>query len=280
MFDLILAVIVVLVLFVSSIIDLKTREIPDKFSIGLIIIAVILKLLHSYEISNYSILLNSLYGFLIFTGISLIAYYTRQWGGGDAKLFIALGIAFPYYPNELMKIFQPDLSISFMFIIVFNMLLFGFIYGLGYLIYLMLKNKNKLKKLNLKVNMIYFLLPLSAVISSLFFMYELRILLLMLAFLLLIYPYLVKIVKFAEKEIMTYKLSVDKITEGDWIIEDVYHNHNKIYSKKSPGVTKEQIGLFKKYKIKELIIREGIPFVPAIFLGLLFSLIFGSIITF
>ena len=280
MFDLILAIIVVLVLFISSIIDLKTREVPDKLSIGLIIVAVVLKLLHAYEIDNYSILLNSLWGFLIFTGISLIAYYTRQWGGGDAKLFVALGIAMPYYPDELINIFQPNLSINFMFIIVFNMLLFGFVYGLGYLIYLTIKNKNKIKKLNLRINLLYFLLPLSIVILSLFFVYELRILLLILAFLILIYPYLTKIVKFAEKEIMTYKLNVNKLTEGDWITEDVYHKNNKIYSKKSPGVTKEQIELFKKYKIKELIVREGIPFVPAIFLGVLFSLIFGSLIPF
>lgn len=279
MFDLILAVIVVLVLFVSSIIDLKTREIPDELSIGLIIIAIILKLLHSYEISDYAILLNSLYGFLIFTGISLIAYYTRQWGGGDAKLFIALGIAMPYYPHEL-SIFSPNLNINFMFILIFNILLLGFVYGLGYLVYLILKNKNKLKKLNLRVNLFYFLLPLSAVISSLFFIYELRILLLMLAFLLLIYPYLIKIVKFTQKEIMTYKLNVNKLTEGDWVIEDIFYRNNRIYSMKSPGVTKEQIELFNKYKIKSVIVREGMPFVPAIFLGVLFSLVFGNIIPF
>jgi len=279
MFDLILVIIVVLALFISSIIDFKTREIPDKLSIGLIVAAVILKVLHAYEISNFSILISSFIGFLIFLGISLIMYYTRQWGGGDAKLFMAIGIALPYYPEEL-TIFNPNLDVNFLFIIAFNVLIFGFLYGIGYMAYLMFKNKNKLSKLRLKVRKLYFLLPLSIVILSLFFQYELRLLLLILAFLVLIYPYLFGVIKFVEKEIMTYKLKVNKLTEGDWILNDIFYKGKKIYSRKSPGVTKEQIKLFIKYKMKEVLIREGIPFVPAIFLAVVFSLIFGNIFPF
>ena len=79
---------------------------------------------------------------------------------------------------------------------------------------------------------------------------------------------------------MTYKLKVNKLTEGDWILNDIFYKGKKIYSRKSPGVTKEQIKLFIKYKMKEVLIREGIPFVPAIFLAVVFSLIFGNIFPF
>jgi hypothetical protein len=216
---------------------------------------------------------------LIFLGVSLVLYYTRQWGGGDAKLFMALGIAFPYYPREL-TIFNPNLSVNFMLIIVFNMLLFGFLFGIFYMVYLLIKNKKKLSKLDLKVNKLYFLLPLALVILSLFFQYGLKILLLVLAFLILIYPTLFKIIKFVEKEILTYRLKINKLTEGDWILHDVFYKKRKIYSKKSPGVTLKQIELFKKYNIKEVIVREGIPFIPAIFLAIVFSLIFGNFIPF
>ena len=279
MFDLILVIIVVLVLFIASLIDFKKREVPDTLSIGLIVVAVILKLLHAYELSDSSVLVNSLIGFLIFFGLSLVLYYTRQWGGGDAKLFMALGIALPYYPLEL-TIFNPNLNLNFMLIMVFNVLVFGFLWGLFYMIYLLVKNKEKLNKLKIKVNKFYFLFPLAFVILSLFFQYELRILLLILAFLTLIYPYLFQVIKFVEKEILTYKLKVSKLTEGDWILNDIYYKKQKIYSKKSPGVTLKQIELFKKYKLKEFIVREGIPFVPAIFLGILFSLIFGNFFPF
>ena len=282
MFELILVIIVVLVLLISSLIDFKKREVPDELSIGLIAVAVILKILHAYEISNFSILISSLIGFLVFLGISLVLYYTRQWGGGDAKLFMALGIALPYYPKELI-ICNPNLNINFVLIIIFNLLIFGFLFGLGYIIYLLIKNKDKLDKLDklrIKINKFYFILPLAFVILSLFFQYELRILLLILAFLILIYPYLFKIIKFVENEILTYKLKIDKLTEGDWILHDIFYKGKKVYSKKSPGVTKRQIELFRKYKIKDVIVRGGIPFVPAIFLGVLFSLIFGSILPF
>jgi len=279
MFELILVIIVVLVLLISSLIDFKKREVPDELSIGLIVVAVILKILHAYEISDISVLISSLIGFLVFLGISLVLYYTRQWGGGDAKLFMALGIALPYYPKEL-TIFNPSLNINFMLIIVFNMLIFGFLFGLFYMIYLLVKNKSKLNKLKLNVNKFYFLLPLAFVILSLFFQYELRILLLILAFLVLIYPYLFKVIKFIENEVLTYKLKVGKLTEGDWILHDVFYKKKKIYSRKSPGVTKKQIELFKKYKIKNFIVREGIPFVPAIFLAIVFSLIFGNLFPF
>ena len=104
--------------------------------------------------------------------------------------------------------------------------------------------------------------------------------LLILAFLVLIYPYLFQVIKFVENEILTYKLKIGELTEGDWILNDVIYKRKKIYSKKSPGVTLKQIELFKKYKLKEFIVREGIPFVPAIFLGILFSLIFGNPIPF
>jgi preflagellin peptidase FlaK len=279
MFDLILVIIVVFVLFISSIIDFKTREIPDELSIGLIVIAVVLKVLYAFEIGDFSILVNSLIGFLIFLGISLAMYYTRQWGGGDAKLFMALGIALPYYPKEL-TIFNPNLNVHFMFIIILNLLIFGFLFGMIYMSYLLFKHKSKLNKFKLKIKKVYYILSIGVVILSLFFHYELKLLLLILAFLILIYPYLFAVIKFAEKEILTYKLKVDKLTEGDWILHDIYYKKRKIYSRKSPGVTKKQIEFFKKYKIKEVIVREGIPFVPAIFLGVLFSLIFGNIFPF
>src|SRR3989344_1185779 len=279
MFDLILIIIVLIALLISSFIDMKTREVPDELSIGLIAAAVILKILHGFEIGSFSVLIYSVIGFLAFLALSLILYHTRQWGGGDAKLFMALGIALPYYPREL-KIFNPNLNINFMLIIVVNLLIFGFLFGAGYMVYLLFKHKTKLKKLKLNVKKYYFLLPVAILILSLFFEYELRILLLILALLILIYPYLFRIVKFVEKEILTYKLTINKLTEGDWILHDVYHKKIKIYSSKSPGVTKKQIELFKKYKISNFIVREGIPFVPAIFLAVLFSLIFGNIFPF
>jgi Flp pilus assembly protein protease CpaA len=274
MFDLILALIVVLVLLISSLIDIKTREVPDKLSIGLIVVAVLFKLLQAFFAKDWNIIFSSFIGFAVFLGISLIMYYTRQWGGGDAKLFMAIGIALPYFPKDITFL-NPHLSMNFLLIILVNVLIFGFIYGMSYIFYLYFKRKIKI---DFKLNKSYLLVSILSIVLSMFFRYELKILLLLLALIILIYPYLITLTKEVEKKILTYKIKVSKLTEGDWIIDDIKYKNKLVYSKKSPGITNKQIGLLKKYKIKEVLIKEGIPFVPAIFLGVLFSLIFGSIL--
>ena len=115
-------------------------------------------------------------------------------------------------------------------------------------------------------------------IASLFFNPELRILILILALIVLVYPYLIILTREVEKKILTYRMKVNKLTEGDWIIKDVKIGNKLIYSRKNPGVTKKQIDLLKKLRIKEVLVKEGIPFVPAIFLGVLSSVVFGGIL--
>ena len=273
MFDLILAFVVVLVLFISSIIDIKTREVPDELSLGLIIFAVILKVIQAY-FSGWGILMASLIGFAVFLGISLVMYYSRQWGGGDAKLFMAIGIALPYFPEKL-SFLNPNISANFLLIIFINTLLFGFVYGMGYITYLYYKNKLKIK---FKAKRHFLLMSIALVIASLFFNPELRILILILALIVLVYPYLIILTREVEKKILTYRMKVNKLTEGDWIIKDVKIGNKLIYSRKNPGVTKKQIDLLKKLRIKEVLVKEGIPFVPAIFLGVLSSVVFGGIL--
>ena len=225
MFDLILALIVVLALFISSIIDIKTREVPDELSISLIVVAVILKFFQAY-FSEWSVLLISLIGFGIFLGISLIMYYTRQWGGGDAKLFMAIGIALPYFPEKL-NFLNANLNINFLLIILINVLIFGFVYGMSYILYLYYKKKLRIK---FKLNKYFLFLSVIFIILSLFFQYELRILLLVLALVVFIYPYLITLTKAVENKVLTYKLKVSKLTEGDWIIKDVKHKGKLISS--------------------------------------------------
>ena len=197
----------------------------------------------------------------------------------DAQQHHDLRLAFPKYPDELVY-FTPNLNLNFMLIIGINVLIFGFIFGMGYMVYLLLKNKEKIRKLKIKVSKFHFILPIILIFLSLHFQHELRILLLVSAFLVIACPYLFGIIKFVEREIMTYKLKVNQLTEGDWVLHNVYHKKEKLYSYKSPGVTLKQIELFKQFGIKAVTVREGIPFVPAIFLAVVFSLMFGNLIAF
>ena len=95
----------------------------------------------------------------------------------------------------------------------------------------------------------------------------------------LVIVYCIFCLKVVEKISFVKIISPDKLTEGDWVMEDIFYGGKKIYSCKSPGVTKKQILLIKRVgeKVK---IKEGIPFVPSIFISVVVSLIFGNLIMF
>ena len=62
------------------------------------------------------------------------------------------------------------------------------------------------------------------------------------------------------------------------ISEDVIVKGKLICSKKDLELTKKQIQNLKKNKIKRLLVKEGIPFVPSFLIGLLISLIWGNLL--
>ena len=76
----------------------------------------------------------------------------------------------------------------------------------------------------------------------------------------------------------------EKLTEGDWIVNDVLVGGKRICGPKDLGISLEQIGhlikLKHKKKIKKVLIKEGIPFIPAFFLGFIVTLILQEKIIF
>src|SRR3989338_10395029 len=78
-------------LLVGSLTDLKTREVPDLVNFGLLIIGFCLSFLASLVFWNSSYFISSLLGFALCFLLACIMFYTGQWGGGDAKMLMALG---------------------------------------------------------------------------------------------------------------------------------------------------------------------------------------------
>ncbi len=261
----------------ASIQDLKTREVPDWLSYSLIIIALVAAILKSILLKNPFILV-SLFSFFLFLALGSLLYYTKQFGGGDVKLLAGLGALIPVYPELLLKYFNPNLDLPFFLILIINIILFGALYSLVYGIYLIIKNKNKIKLKNYKINKIYFIISLALVILQFLFNDILiKLFIIFLALISLITPYLLLFVKIIEKNILIKKIPLAKLTEGDWIVNNIYHKGKLIYNKNSPGITNAQILLFKKLKFKYVTIKEGLPFIPSFLLALIASLIFGNI---
>ena len=279
MIDLVLVIISLIWLSYSSYSDFKTHEVDDWISYSLIIIALAFYLIKSFLLNDLSFILQSLFGLLTFYLLGSLMYYLRQWGGGDVKLLGALGALFPVYPRGLLNYFNPNLDLPFLLILILNLIIFGALYSLFYSFCLVVKNEGKIK-FDFKIKKVYlyiaFLFLLIALLSNDLI---LRILISLLALLILIYPYMRNYIKLVEKNLMIKKIRVNKLTEGDWVIENIYYKEKLIYNKNNPGITLENIKLFKKYKIKNVLIKEGLPFIPSFLIALIVSLIFGNLLS-
>lgn len=217
-------------------------------------------------------------------------YYTKQWGGGDAKLLMGLGIIFATYPVSLLNYFNPKFGVPFLLILFINVLLAGAVYGLIWSIVLSIKHRKQFIKLYKdltkkkeyafakKLAWLSFLIIIA--ISFIFRENLIRIILISFALFILFLYYLYVFVKVAEKTSMFKLIDVKKLTEGDWIIKDVIVKGKKIYNAKKVAVEKKDIIILKKYKVKKVLIKEGIPFTPSFLIGIIISLIWGNIIFF
>jgi prepilin signal peptidase PulO-like enzyme (type II secretory pathway) len=274
--DIILVFIALIFLIIASYHDIKTREIPDYISYSLITIAILFSLIKSIYFTTFSFIVQSLFGLLVFLLLSFFLYYTKQWGGGDAKLLIALGASFPVYPEFLISIFNPNLSLPYLLIFLINLVIVGSIYAIIYSIVLTLKEKDYLTKNFNKKYLISLFAFVILLLISLFFPQPFNLLVVVVA-LLSFYPFLFYYVKLFEKHFMIKSLPLSKITEGDWLAKDVFKNKKLILSKNSPGLTLEDLKKLKQNKINQVTIKYGMPFIPSFLLAFIISMFFGNL---
>jgi len=266
-------------LIIASITDIKTREVPDWLNYFLITAGLGLRLIYSVYEMNFSYILYGLVGFGVFFLAALLMYYTKQWGGGDSKLLMGLGALFGSYP--INSLFNPNLNLPFLLILLINIILVGGVYGILWALYLGFRNwkntKKELKKIDLNF-LKYFSLLLILPMALLIISFSLFIVSLLFLLFVLLIAFILIFIKAVENCCMYKNIDVNKLTEGDWVAHDIKHKGRVICRKNSLGLTKKDIILLKKYKFKNILIKEGIPFVPSFLIGFLISLIFGNII--
>jgi len=94
--------------------------------------------------------------------------------------------------------------------------------------------------------------------------------------------YLWIIIKAVENSCMLKYVKPEQLTEGDWIAKDVKIGGKYITGPKDLGIEKKKIkiliDLYKKRKVKKILIKEGIPFVPSFFIAYIITLIFGNLV--
>ena len=268
-------------LVIGSITDLKTREVPDWVNYGLVLSGLGLNLLFSIIYSNHSFIINSIIGLAIFFGIAYIMFYAGQWGGGDSKMLMGLG--------AMIGIDVSSFTSQFLFGFFINALFVGALYGLFWSFYLVLKSRKKFwiqftKALSEKntVKIKKSLLAFLVLFLALFLLtgMHFKIFILSLAFLALSTFYLWIFVKTVEKTCMHKLVEPSKLTEGDWIVNDIRVKGKYITGPKDLGISKSQIKklveLYKKRKVRKILIKEGIPFVPSFLIAFVVTLFFGN----
>jgi len=271
-----LKIIALIALVTGSTTDIIRREVPDLVNFGLIVGALGVRLIFSLSTSNYWIFLYGLFGLLIGVGIAYTMYYLGQWGGGDAKLLMGLG-----------AIIGLELHLMNNFVIFMITVLFvGAVYSLVWSIVLMIKNWSRFKitfkrfinkpKIVLArkiVIAVCIVLLVSAVLVQSFFAKFTIIVVLVMVFFLF---YLWLFVKVIEMSSFYKHVKPEQLTEGDWIAKNIIIKGKKICGPKDLGITKKQIKLLKKLKVKRILIKEGIPFVPVFLIAYIIVLIFSD----
>jgi len=88
------------------------------------------------------------------------------------------------------------------------------------------------------------------------------------------------LIKAVEKSCMQKLVEPAKLTEGDWIVNDVYAGRHYICGPKDLGISKSQIRkliqLYRQRKVKKILIKEGVPFVPSFFIAYILTMITGN----
>lgn len=267
-------------LIIGSVADIKTREIPDWLNFSLIGFGLGNSLLVSILFNNYHIVGFSILGFLVGLVIAYLLYRCGQWGGGDAKMLMGLGALLGFnFTNGV-----PDLMV-----LIMNIFVFGALYGIFWSVYLSIKHREEFKEAlkkrlhntkTMNLRKILWIFILVGVITS--FAFNTQVQLLILAFLAIVFImfYFFIYTKTVEEACMEKKISIDKLTEGDWVLEKVVVKGKKICGPQYSGITKEQIKELlktkKQHKKKTIKVREGIPFLPSFLIAFIVMVLFGN----
>src|SRR3989344_1398005 len=182
---------------------------------------------------------------------------------------MGIGAAFYTYPNDLKNILNPDIqNIPFLLTIIVNIFIIGSIYSIIWCFIILIKKKKTMYIISNSIRLIFRSHLKYFWIFSLFFAIVFSLFAAILIF----------IIKDVEIKYLIKEIPVQKLTEGDWTIGDIKINNRVIYKSKNTGISKSDIERLKNLKLKKVLIKEGIPFVPAITLGVIASLFVGNLI--
>lgn len=249
----------------ATIQDLKKREVANWLNFTFLAIAISYRIFYSIIKDNYQFLLLGILGTAIMIASAYALYYGKAFAGGDAKLLMAYGPILPYTSFQ-SAIYTP-------LIFLFALFLIGAIYTIIYSESIAINNKNKFKSefsKNLKKYKIAIPVTILLLVFDIILLKNSAILIIPLI-LLTIIPFLFIYIKSLDK-CMIKLISPENLTEGDWLERDIEINSRTIIKKTVHGLSIKDILLLRKHN-KKVLIKQGIPFVPAFLITLILIII-------
>ena len=259
--------VILIVLALATMSDFKKREVPNFLSFFLLFSAIGIRIMFFIFNPSLETAIRPLFGLAFALPVAFVLYYLKQWGGADAKLFIALGIALSWSQERFS-------------IINFSLLLLvaGGVYGIAFLIYLAVKQRKKLNfrnELRKKRKQFVFTIFLTLIIVFLSFKF---IHVLPFAFLPIAAFFALVFGKKLDR-LFIKQVKPEELVEGDWIADGnkIICMQRTIATKK---IIKKLIALKKKKKLSYIKIKEGIPFIPSFLIAFVLLYFFDALALF
>ena len=263
--------IILIVLALATISDFRKKEVPNFLSFFLLFSAIGIRIMFFIFNPSLEAAFKPLFGLAFALPVAFVLYYLKQWGGADAKLFIALGIALGW-SNERFSIVNFSLLL----------LVAGGVYGIAFLIYLAVKQRKKLNfrnELRKRKKQFAFAIFVTLIIVflSFKFVYVLPFALLPVA------AFFASVFGKKLDRLFVKQVKPEELVEGDWIAQK-YSDGNKIICTPKTIATKriirKLIALKKKKKLNYIKVKEGIPFIPSFLIAFVLLYFFDALALF
>lgn len=258
----------------AAIFDVKTGIISNKLNLSLLVFGLISNLILSILSNNIKYILCSIIFMFVTYIVTLLFWKLKIWGGGDVKLLTAIAAAIPFGLNIDFLNISPQLSIyPFSFTVIINSILAAFPFLFVFTCYLVIKNT----VVNSNKDMLFSFFNLSSI--SLFLKLNLN--------------KLIEIKDLKEGMIINdYYFNNEKIAilindiEGNLKVYKTKDNPRFNYyfkSQSAGGITMKDMYLLKIMNAQNIIsknisIKIGFPFAPAILAGFLIAVFYGDLI--
>jgi len=276
------------ILFAASLVDLKTGEIPEPLSMGLIALILLVALGHTILVWNFTYLGMTVLWGVVALAIAYLLFWLGQWGGGDVKILAGVGCFLGYmeaagytwplgtfinYPLPPLVTYLIDMAVTSTPYVIAYTIILGVLRPTAFVEYG--------RRLREKTFIIAFALSLMPALAAFYFgLYVLLIVYLLVPVFLLASVYM----KTVEEHLLTKTIPVTQLKDWDILSKDLVVGGRRVATRRNiEGVTPEQVAeikeLAKDGRIpKKIDIRWGIKYAPILFISLLLTVYVGNLL--